>query len=122
MACNNCPGASAPRCWNRAPNGGGDDVGKRLAVAQQHVEARAQPLDQIGFEKQRPVSGRGGDKFHRCRRRNHRSIRVLGRLRYTDPLDILRLADVGTAGRMEHAIRRRRRRDLAWRSSVAGRP
>ena len=97
---------------------GDDDVGKRLVVAQQHVEARPQPLDQVGFEQQRFGLGRGGDELHRRGRRDHPLDAgvVPGRPRVgRDPLlDVLRLADVEhLAGRIEHAIDAgRRRREL----------
>jgi hypothetical protein len=38
---------------------GDQDIGKRLVVAQLHVEARPQLLDQIGLEQQRLGFGRG---------------------------------------------------------------
>ena len=44
---------------------GDQDVGERLVVAQQHVEARAQPLDEVGFEQQRLGFGPGRDEFER---------------------------------------------------------
>ena len=117
----------APRClricgaqWSR----GDQDVGKRLVVAQQHVEARPQALDQIGFEQQRLGLGRGGDEFHRRGRRDHALDPgvVAGRPRVgRDPLpDVLGLADVEhLAGRVEHAIdagRGRRVLGIAQRS------
>ena len=108
---------------------GDDDVGKRLVVAQQHVEARPQPLDQVGFEQQRLGLGRGGDELHRRGRRDHPlDARVVpGRPRVgRDPLlDVLRLADVEhLAGRIEHAIdagRRRRELGVTQQRGAAGR-
>ena len=44
---------------------GDQDIGKRLVVAQQHIEARPQALDQIGFEQQRLDLGAGDDELHR---------------------------------------------------------
>ena len=107
---------------------GDDDVGKRLVVAQQHVEARPQPLDQVGFEQQRLGLGRGGDELHRRGRRDHPFDAgvVPGRPRVgRDPLlDVLRLADVEhLAGRIEHAIdagRRRRELGMAQQRGAAG--
>ena len=104
------------------------DVGKRLVVAQQHVEARAQPLDQIGFEQQRFGLGLGGDELHRRRRRDHAhdAAVVAGRPRIGgDPLlDVLRLADVEhVALGVDHAIdagRRRRVLDRARDRGAAG--
>jgi len=56
----------------RRPVVGGDqNVGKRLVVAQQHVEARTQSLDQVGFKQQRLGLGGGRDEFQRCGRRHH---------------------------------------------------
>ena len=108
---------------------GDEDVGKRLVVAQQHVEARPQPLDQVGFEQQRLGLGRGGDELHRRGRRDHPLDAgvVPGRPRVgRDPLlDVLRLADVEhLAGRIEHAIdagRRRRELGVAQQRGAAGR-
>ena len=40
-------------------------------VAQQHVEARLQPLDEIGLEQQRFGFGFGAHKLHRARGRDH---------------------------------------------------
>ena len=105
------------------------DVGKRLVVAQQHVEARPQPLDQIGFQQQRFGLGLGGDEFHRHRARDHAhdAAVVPGRPRIGgDPLlDVLRLADVEhLALRIDHAIdagRRGRVLDRARDRGAAGR-
>ena len=47
------------------------DIGKRLIVAQQHIEARPQPLDQVGFKQQRLGLGAGNDEFERAGRRDH---------------------------------------------------
>ena len=104
------------------------DERKRLVVAQQHVEARAQPLDQIGFEEKRFSLGLGGDEFHRRRRRDHAhdAVVVAGRPRIGgDPLlDVLRLADVEhVALGVDHAIdagRRRRVLDRARDRGAAG--
>ena len=106
-----------------------DDVGKRLIVAQQHVEPRPQSFDQVGFEEERFGLGRGGDELHRRGRRDHPfDARVVPRRAGVgrDPLlDVLRLADVEhLAGRIEHAIDAgRRRRELGVGStSPRGRP
>ena len=94
----------------RRPVVGGDqDVGERLVVAQQHVEARAQPLDQIGFEQQRLGLGLGGDEFERGGGRDHAlDARVVaGRPRIGgDALpDVLGLADIEhVAVRIDHAV------------------
>ena len=44
---------------------GNEDVGERFVVAHQHVEARSEALDQIGFEEQRLGLGADGDELHR---------------------------------------------------------
>ena len=89
---------------------GDQDVGKRLVVAQLHVEARPQLLDQIGFEQQRLGLGRGRDDLDRDGRRDH--AQDARRLRRVDPriggqplADVLGLADIEhVAGRIEHAV------------------
>ena len=48
-----------------------EDVGKRLVVAHQHIEARPEALDKVGFEKQRLGLGADGDELHRRGRRDH---------------------------------------------------
>ena len=85
------------------------DERKRLVVAQQHVEARPKPLDQVGFEQERFGLGLGGDEFHRHRARDHAhdTAVVPGRPRIGgDPfLDVFRLADIEhVALRVDHAI------------------
>ena len=47
------------------------DVGKRLVVAQQHVEARPEALDQVVLEEQRLGFAVGDGEFHGPRRGNH---------------------------------------------------
>ena len=99
-----------------------EDVGKRLVVAQQHVEARPQPLDQVGLEQQRLGLGRGRDEFDRRGRRDHaRDARVVaGRPRIGEDalLDVLRLADVEhVAAAHRSCDRRRAPRARAWRSA-----
>ena len=98
--------------------GGDQDIGKRLVVAQQHVEARPQALDQVGFEEKRFGLGSRGDELHRGGVGDHPlDARVVaGRPRVgRKPLpDALGLADIEHLARgIEHAIdARRRRRDL----------
>ncbi len=41
-----------------------DDLGKALVVAQQHVEARLQLLDQVDLQQQGVGLGAGGGEFH----------------------------------------------------------
>ena len=55
---------------------GDQDEWKRFVVAQQHIEARAQSLDQVGFEKKRLCLGRRRDEFERGGGGDHRSMRV----------------------------------------------
>ncbi len=57
---------------------GDQDVGKRLVVAQDHIVARLQLLDEIGLEEKRLGLGRGGDEFHGGGERDHRrdAVRV----------------------------------------------
>ena len=88
---------------------GDQDVGERLVVAQQHVEARPQALDQVGLEEQRFRLGLGGDELHRHRRRDHAGdARVIGgRPRVVEDAlpDVLGLADVeDVALGVEHAV------------------
>ena len=85
------------------------DIGKRFVVAQQHVEARPQPLDHVRFEQQRLGLGAGDDEFERARCRDHpldASVEA-GRTRIgAHPvLHVLRLADVEhVAARVDHPI------------------
>ena len=97
------------------------NIGKRLVVAQLHVEARAQLLDQVGLEQQRLGLGRGGDDLDRNGRRDHaQDARRLGRGHPcigSEPFfDVLRLADIEhVAGRIQHAIDAGRGRRQAHR-------
>ena len=115
----------------RRPMVAGDqDIGKRLVVAQLHVEARPQLLDQIGLEQQRLGLGRGRDDLDRNGRRDH--AQDPRRQRRVDPgiggeplADVLRLADVEhvVAG-VEHAIdagRGRRQPDRVFDRGMADR-
>ena len=89
---------------------GDQDIGKRLVVAQLHVEARPQLLDQIGFEQQRLGFGRGRDDLHRHGGRDHaqdarRLRRVDARIGGQPLADVLGLADIEhVVGGVEHAI------------------
>ena len=88
---------------------GDQDIGKRLVVAQLHVEARPQLLDQIGFQQQRLGFGRGRHDLDGGRRRDHaRDARRLRRRpahRTTAACDVLGLADIEhVAGGIEHAV------------------
>ena len=108
---------------------GDQDIGKRLVVAQQHVEARPQLLDQIGFEQQRLGLGGGGDDLDRDRRGDHARIRAS-----TWParpgiggqplLDVLGLADIEHVACRRSACGRRRARSAPSRTacSIAARP
>ena len=94
------PGARAAMLQDlRRPMVRGDqDIGERLVVAQEHVEARAQALDQVGLEQQRLGLGRGRDEFHRHRAGDHaRDAGVVGhrpRVGRHPLLDALGLADI----------------------------
>ena len=50
---------------------GQQDMREGLVIPHQHIVARLQPLDQVGFEQQRIGLGRRGDEFHLRRHRNH---------------------------------------------------
>ena len=97
------------------------DIGKRLVVAQLHVEARPQLLDQVGLEQQRLGFGRGGDDLDRDGGRDH--AQDARRLRRVDPrigrqplADVLGLADIEhVAGRIQHAIDAGRSRGEPYR-------
>jgi hypothetical protein len=86
------------------------DIGERLVVAELDVEARAELLDQIGFEQQRLGFGRGRDDLDIHGRCDHaQDARGQGRIDAgigRQPLaDILGLADVKhVASRIEHAV------------------
>ena len=89
---------------------GDQDIGKRLVVAQLHVEARPQLLDQIGFEQQRLGLGRGRDDLDIHGGRDHaqdarRLRRVDARVGRQPLADVFRLADVKhVVGGVEHAV------------------
>ncbi len=61
---------------------GQQDMREGFVVPHQHVVARLQPLDQIGFEQQRVGFGRRRDEFHLGRRRDHAgdAVRLSGEL------------------------------------------
>ena len=89
--------------------GGQHDVGERLVVPHQHVKARPQALDQIGFKQQRFGFGAGHHEFHRRGLAHHAAdavgvetaLRVVG----DALLQAARLADIEhVAGRVHHAV------------------
>ena len=86
------------------------DIGKRFVVAQLHVEARTQLLDQIGFQQQRLGFGRGRDDLDVHGGRDHaqdarRLRRVDARIGGQALFDVLRLADIEhVVGGIEHAV------------------
>jgi hypothetical protein len=88
---------------------GQHDVGERLVVTQQHVEAWAQALDQVRFEQQRLDLGARDDELHGRRLAHHPAdavgvkapIGIVG----DALLEAARLADIEhVAGRVHHAI------------------
>ena len=89
--------------------GGDEDVGKRLVVPQQHVEARLQLLDEVGLQQQRFRFGAGGDELHGSRGGDHPrdavSVAHRARIAQHPLLDALGLAHIehGTV-RRDHAI------------------
>jgi hypothetical protein len=78
--------------------GANEDIGEALVVAQRHVVARLQLLDEIGLEQQRLGVRLGGDEHHRARLRDHArdaARLALGRRVGGDALlDRGRLADI----------------------------
>ena len=61
------PARACRDAWRAADH----DVGERLVVAQQHVEAWPEALDQVVFEEQRLGFAVGDGEFHGSRRRDH---------------------------------------------------
>ena len=53
-----------------------DDLGERLVVAQQHVEARLERLDQVDLEQQGVGLGAGGGELHRPGQVDHQGDAV----------------------------------------------
>ena len=81
------------------------NIGKRLVVAQLHVEARTQLLDQVGLEQQRLGFGRSGYDLDRHAGRDH--AHDARRLDRSDPgVGRQPLADVFGLADVEHVIRR----------------
>ena len=106
----------------RRPMVAGDqDIGKRLVVAQLHVEAWPQLLDEVGLEQQRLGLGRGRNDLDVHRGRDHaQDARRLGRVdagvRGQALADVFRLADVKhVVGGIEHAVDAGRGRRQAHR-------
>ncbi len=89
--------------------GAQEDVGEALVVAQDDVERRPVPLDQVGLEQQRLDLARGGDELHRAGQRHHalqpgRQPLRLGVGRHPLP-ERFGLADVERlAALVEHAV------------------
>ncbi len=89
--------------------GGQMDQRKRFVVAQQHVEARHQPLDHVAFEQQRFRLGMGRDDLHRRGFGDHatqpvRQSRRMGIILHPAP-QVARLADIErVALTVEHAV------------------
>ena len=99
---------------------GDQDVGERLVVAQQHVVARHQLLDQVDLEQQRLQLGMGDDHFE-ARGLGHHAAQTLGQLADLgiggDPLlQVARLADIECVARfVQHAIDTGAGRQIAQR-------
>jgi hypothetical protein len=94
---------------------GDEDVGKRLVVAQQHIETRPQALDQVRLEQQRLGFGRGRHELDARGHRDHAGDTrdEAGRPRIGEDalLEVLRFADIEhVAASVEHAIDARPRR------------
>ncbi|MGY4482733.1 hypothetical protein ACVWWR_001924 [Bradyrhizobium sp. LM3.2] len=95
----------------RRPMVAGDqNIGKRLVVAQLHVEARPKLLDEVGFQQQRFGLGVGRDDFHGNGGGDHaqdarRQRRTLTRIIRQALFDVLGLADIEHVGiRTKHAV------------------
>ena len=102
----------------RRMSGANEDIGEALVVAQRHVVARLQLLDEIGLEQQRLGVQFGGDEHHRARLRDH--ARDAGRLALRRDvggdalLDRARLADIEhLALGADHAVDARAHRRMA---------
>ena len=85
------------------------DVGKGLVVAQQHVEARAEALDEVGLEQQRFRLGARAHEVHRHGGADHAgdAAALAGEPRVADDalLQAARLADVEhVAVGIDHAV------------------
>ena len=78
--------------------GADQDIGKALVVAQHHVVARPQLLDEIGLEQQRLGFRLGGDEHHRARLGDHPGnagrLTLRRRIGGDALLDRARLADI----------------------------
>ena len=92
-----------------------EDIRKRLIVAHQHVEARSEALDEVGFEQKRFGFRTDRDEFHRSGRQDHARDAV----GMAAQPDVIRnsgfkrtgLADIDdVAARIEHSIDARRLR------------
>ncbi len=85
------------------------DVGEALVVAQQHVVARPQLLDQVGFEQQRLGFRPRGDELHVRRLGDHArdgiGVGHAARIGRDPVLQVLGLADIEhLAGGIEHPV------------------
>ena len=88
---------------------GQQDVGERLVVAQQHVVARPELLDQVRLEQQRLGLGTRGDELHVRRLGDHPGdgvgMRHAARIGGHAVLQALGLADIEhLAGAIEHPV------------------
>jgi len=89
--------------------GAQQDKGKALVIAQQHVERRTEPLDQLRFQQQRLGLGIGGDDLHAAGLADHPlqppgQPGDVGVIRHPR-LQAAGLADIEhLAARIEHAV------------------
>jgi hypothetical protein len=85
------------------------NIGKRLVIAQQHVEARAEALDEVGFEEQRFRFRARRHELHAGRGRDHAGDAV-GVAAHTHVVGNARLEGAGladvddVAGGIDHAV------------------
>jgi hypothetical protein len=88
---------------------GDQDVGEGLVVAQQHVVARAEALDQVGFQQQRLGLRAHRHELHRRGDGDHArdAVGVVAgaRIARDARLEVARLADVDDGpGGIQHAV------------------
>jgi hypothetical protein len=112
-----CPRPTVFENRRRAVVCGNENIGKRLVVAQKHIKARPQALDEIRFQKKRLGFRAGGDEFHMGGQPHHlgNAVGMHAALRVIADtlLQRARLADIKNVVRLvEHAIDARRIRQV----------